>query len=81
MFLDGDLNSDPTVSVGHLLISEPFLPDPNFERTVVLLCQHQDTAGTFGLVLNKPTSVYVYEATDLKSIREKLFIGGQRVKW
>jgi putative transcriptional regulator len=76
MFLDGDLNADPTVSAGHLLISEPFLPDPNFERTVVLLCQHQDAAGTFGLVLNKPTSVYVYEATDLKSVREQLYIGG-----
>ncbi|MDQ3393034.1 MAG: YqgE/AlgH family protein, partial [Bacteroidota bacterium] len=38
---------------GRLLISEPFLPDPNFERTVILLCEHNDQ-GSFGFVLNKP---------------------------
>jgi putative transcriptional regulator len=76
MFLEGDLNQDPTVSAGNLLISEPYLPDPNFERTVVLICQHEDATGTFGLVLNKPTSVGVHEATDLKAIQEPLFIGG-----
>lgn len=37
---------------GDLLISEPYLPDPNFERTVVLLCEH-DENGSFGFVLNK----------------------------
>jgi putative transcriptional regulator len=37
---------------GDLLISEPYLPDPNFERTVVLLCEH-DENGTFGFVLNR----------------------------
>ncbi len=38
---------------GILLISDPFLKDPNFLRTVVLLCEHQDE-GSFGFVLNKP---------------------------
>lgn len=37
---------------GDLLISEPFLPDPNFERTVILLCEHNEE-GSFGFVLNK----------------------------
>ena len=37
---------------GDLLISEPYLPDPNFERTVILLCEH-DENGSFGFVLNK----------------------------
>jgi putative transcriptional regulator len=27
---------------GDLLISEPFLNDPNFVRTVILLCEHND---------------------------------------
>ena len=27
---------------GDLLISEPFLPDPNFERTVVLICENNE---------------------------------------
>ncbi len=76
MFLDENLNQDTTVCAGDLLISEPYLPDPNFERTVVLMCQHQEAVGSFGLVLNKPTRVQVYEATHLKSIRQSLFIGG-----
>ncbi len=39
-------------SPGILLISDPFLKDPNFIRTVVLLCEHQEE-GSFGFVLNK----------------------------
>lgn len=38
---------------GILLIADPFLKDPNFLRTVVLLCEHQDE-GSFGFVLNRP---------------------------
>lgn len=39
-------------AAGILLIADPFLKDPNFLRTVVLLCEHR-TEGSFGLVLNK----------------------------
>jgi putative transcriptional regulator len=38
---------------GTLLIAEPFLKDPNFMRTVVLICRHEDEEGTFGFVVNK----------------------------
>lgn len=37
---------------GILLLSDPFLKDPNFARSVVLLCEH-NSEGSFGLVLNK----------------------------
>jgi putative transcriptional regulator len=36
-----------------LLLSMPQLVDPNFNRTVVLLCQHSER-GAFGLVVNRP---------------------------
>jgi putative transcriptional regulator len=36
-----------------LLLSMPQLLDPNFARTVVLLCRHSED-GAFGLVLNRP---------------------------
>jgi putative transcriptional regulator len=36
-----------------LLLSMPQLMDPNFSRTVVLLCKHNED-GAFGLVLNRP---------------------------
>ncbi|HZP48613.1 MAG TPA: YqgE/AlgH family protein [Vicinamibacterales bacterium] len=35
------------------LLSMPQLADPNFKRTVVLLCSHSDR-GAFGLVVNRP---------------------------
>jgi putative transcriptional regulator len=36
-----------------LLLSMPQLVDPNFKRTVVLLCSHGE-AGAFGLIVNRP---------------------------
>lgn len=39
-------------SVGKLLISEPFLMDPNFKRSVILLTEHQKE-GTMGFILNQ----------------------------
>lgn len=35
------------------LLSMPQLMDPNFDRTVVLLCKHSEE-GAFGLVVNRP---------------------------
>ena len=40
-------------ATGKVLISEPFLNDPYFKRTVVLLCEHDDEVGSFGFILNK----------------------------
>src|SRR6185436_9053442 len=37
-----------------LLLSMPQLVDPNFNRTVVLLCKHKPDEGAFGLVVNRP---------------------------
>ncbi len=48
---------------GILLIADPFLKDPNFMRTVVFLCEHQDE-GSFGFVLNKN---YDYTLNELVS--------------
>jgi len=39
-----------------LLLSMPQMQDPNFARTVVLLCDF-NPGGAFGLVLNRPTDV------------------------
>jgi putative transcriptional regulator len=40
------------LSPGTLLVAEPFLKDPNFKRTVVLICEHQEE-GSFGFVINR----------------------------
>jgi putative transcriptional regulator len=41
-------------TAGRLLVALPALADPNFERTVVLVLDHDDE-GALGLVLNRPT--------------------------
>lgn len=46
---------------GRLLVATPSIGDPNFERTVVLVLEH-DPEGTLGVVLNRPSPV---EASDV----------------
>lgn len=61
---------------GDLLISEPFLADPNFMRTVILLCEHNDE-GSIGFILNKPSSMTLEDVVkDFKGVRQEIFIGG-----
>lgn len=43
-------------SIGKLLIAEPFLSDPNFARSVILLCEHGDE-GSVGFILNHATEL------------------------
>ena len=61
---------------GQLLIAGPTLLDPNFHRTVVLVCAHSDE-GALGLVLNRPTDLDVAEAVpDLAEV-----LGPSDVLW
>ncbi len=46
-----------------LLISMPQLTDPNFAKTVVLLCEH-GPEGALGLVVNRPAEVPAAEAVE-----------------
>lgn len=48
-------------TAGRLLLAEPMLGDPNFDRTVVLVIEHSPE-GALGLVLNRPTDLLVGEA-------------------
>lgn len=61
---------------GDLLISEPFLPDPNFERSVILLCEHNQE-GSLGFVLNKPSTLKLEDALDeVAGFDKTLYTGG-----
>ena len=46
---------------GQLLVAGPTLLDPNFHRTVVLVCEH-DEDGAMGLVLNRPSPILARQA-------------------
>jgi putative transcriptional regulator len=63
-----------------LLLSMPQLTDPNFAKTVVLLCEHAPE-GAFGLVVNRPSELAASEAVSLEPPLDRpndlpLLIGG-----
>ncbi|MEQ9425225.1 MAG: YqgE/AlgH family protein [Cyclobacteriaceae bacterium] len=73
-FFDSFNSQEP--ARGDLLISEPFLPDPNFERSVVMLCEH-DENGSFGFVLNHLSTLKLEEVIeDSGEFNGDLFVGG-----
>ena len=57
--------------VNHFLIAMPELRDPNFNRTVTLICQH-DENGALGIVINRPldhlTLEDVFDQLDLSTL-------------
>jgi putative transcriptional regulator len=64
------------VAPGTLLISDPFLKDPNFMRTVVFLCEHTKD-GSFGFVLNKVLEQQIGDLLiDAEGIRFPVYNGG-----
>src|SRR3972149_10040621 len=44
---------------GRLLVAVPHMLDPNFFRTVVLICDHNQQ-GALGLIVNRPTEAEVF---------------------
>ncbi len=61
---------------GRILLSEPHLPDPNFERSIVLLCEHNEE-GSLGFIINKPASSNLSDLLgDAVSFDFPVFIGG-----
>ena len=64
---------------GQLLVAAPTLVDPNFHRSVVLICAHSED-GALGLILNRPTDVHVGEGVPelnaLLGAEQKLWAGG-----
>lgn len=71
-----DLNDDNHVEAGEFLLAEPMLFDPNFQRTVILLCEHDDTKGSFGLVLNRPADVVLEDDSKHPYLKGNLYVGG-----
>lgn len=61
---------------GKLLISEPFLGDPYFKRTVILLCEHNEE-GSFGFVLNRFIDMSITKIMkEFPDIETKVGVGG-----
>ncbi|MEN9448920.1 MAG: hypothetical protein RJA25_2210 [Bacteroidota bacterium] len=54
------MNKEYKFEKGDLLVAEPYMKDPSFKRSVVLICEH-DNEGTLGLVLSRPSIFKVNE--------------------
>ena len=64
---------------GFFLIANPVLPDPNFSRTVVLLCNHNEE-GSFGLVVNRTADLKaseIFAGHEFPNVVDnKIYVGG-----
>lgn len=61
---------------GKVLISEPFLLDPNFSRSVILITEHEEH-GTLGYVLNQRTDYAVNMLVEgLDTVNQSTYQGG-----
>ena len=64
------------IQTGRLIIAEPFLLDPHFKRSVVLLCNH-NTEGSFGYIINKMLDMRLRDVIpDFPNFDVPLFYGG-----
>jgi putative transcriptional regulator len=45
---------------GRLLVAVPHMLDPNFWRSVVLICEHNED-GALGLIINRPSDAEVFD--------------------
>lgn len=61
---------------GSLLISEPFMLDPRFLRSVILLCEY-NTEGSLGFVLNNQTNVRIGQLLEsIPNCNFPIYVGG-----
>src|SRR4051812_26984136 len=59
-----------------LLVSEPFMQDPNFKRSVVLLTEHSEE-GTLGYVLNQRSNLLLKDILpECEDANFPVFLGG-----
>jgi putative transcriptional regulator len=62
--------------IGNVLISDPFLDEDYFRRSVVLLCDH-NAEGSFGFVLNNYLDIDLHEVDDsFPDIKARISVGG-----
>jgi len=70
------LPEDKIPQKGKILISEPFLPDTFFNRTIVYLADH-NSDGSVGFILNKKLDIKVCDAiSGFDKWKEYLSMGG-----
>lgn len=68
--------SSISAAAGRLLISEPFMMDPNFKRSVILLTEYSED-GAMGFILNQQSEFLLGDILpDVAYAEMPVFIGG-----
>lgn len=68
------MSGESTVKNGTLLLAQPFMEDPYFEGSVVVVC---DAEATLGFILNKPLDITLGDLVpDLKGCDFQVYYGG-----
>jgi putative transcriptional regulator len=68
--------SKSLIKGGQILLSEPFMMDPHFKRSVIFLCEH-DKEGSLGFILNKGIDVRLNELLpEFPIFDAEVFYGG-----
>ena len=70
-----DFNSRINLKKGYLLLAQPLLTDSYFNRSVILICDHNKN-GTIGLQINKPLKSNIKSIISKPLIDQKVFLGG-----
>lgn len=61
-----ELDTNDGFLLGKLLVALPGMPDPRFEKSVILMCAHSDQ-GAMGIIVNKP-----FEGLSFRDLVERL---------
>ena len=69
------LNELSKTGNGSVLIAKPFLNEDNYQRSVVLILEH-DSHGSVGMIINKPSTLIVKNALRGLAVDAPLYYGG-----
>ena len=62
---------------GNILISEPLMNDFHFGRSVILLIDHEEAEGSFGVIINKTLNTSVNQIVDdFPEFDAPVYLGG-----
>src|SRR5882724_36864 len=72
---DIKLKSSLKVTVGSVILAQPFWEDEIYKRAVILITDH-DANGTRGIIINKASTVHINEALPEINAQDPVYFGG-----
>ncbi len=70
-----NFKSNNKVKKGSIIFSQPLMKDPNFQRSLILICEHNNE-GSLGYVLNEKIYPNDLKLDINKKILKNLYLGG-----